>query len=284
MQRLGTPVLPNELQSQPIQQFGMSRPSAGLAEVSQRADDSPPEVVLPDAVDHDPGRKGMVGAHQPAGQGQAAAGLLRSLPGGRDRQQRMSPGQDRRHSRFHPATGTHGLAPPQDVGRRRAAAIPQGPNQGFGSEFGPEQLDLPGGFLRCLAVVRIDVFQVAESNLQTLFILAGQLLWAGVRSSGGVSSISRRSCRRASGSSASLRLMNLSSTGLAFSLSAACRDSISPLILLLWASRLELSSWSRKGFAAGVKKGSSRVSLASMGRLGSSVMAGAASRARRRPL
>ena len=133
-------------------------------------------MVLPDAVDHDPGRERMVGVHQPAGQSQAAAGLLRSFPGGRDSQRRKSRGQNGRDPRFHPAAGAHGIAPPQDVGGRRAAAIPQGPNQGFGSEFGPEQLDLPGGFLRCLAVVRIDVFQVAESNLQTLFILAGQLL------------------------------------------------------------------------------------------------------------
>ena len=53
----------------------MAGPVAGLAEVVHRAHQTFAEVVLPDAIDHHPGRQRIPGVDQPVGQLQSAASL-----------------------------------------------------------------------------------------------------------------------------------------------------------------------------------------------------------------
>ena len=87
----------NSTESQ-VEQFGMSRPSAGLAEVVERLDQAGTEVMFPDAVDDYPGRQRMVRLSQPSGERQAPAGLLRPRPGWLHRKGCLAVGQHGRHS------------------------------------------------------------------------------------------------------------------------------------------------------------------------------------------
>ena len=65
MDRLDAPSLIDEEPSQPVQQFGVGRLLAHLAEVVWIGRQAPAEVVLPDAVDHDPGSEGIARVHDP---------------------------------------------------------------------------------------------------------------------------------------------------------------------------------------------------------------------------
>ena len=70
MQRLDVPAARDEFRRQPVEQLGMAGCLAHAAEVARRAGQAPPEMVLPDPVDDDAGREGIVGPAQPASQGQ----------------------------------------------------------------------------------------------------------------------------------------------------------------------------------------------------------------------
>ena len=51
-QLLHGPAIVHELRGQPVQQFGMRRHAAAMAEIAGRRHQALPEVILPDAVDH----------------------------------------------------------------------------------------------------------------------------------------------------------------------------------------------------------------------------------------
>ena len=74
---LDAPALADELGGQPIEQFGIRRQRAHLAEIAGRADDAGAEVPSPDAIDHHARRQRIVVGGDPFGQGApASAGEL----------------------------------------------------------------------------------------------------------------------------------------------------------------------------------------------------------------
>src|SRR5260370_1581662 len=75
MQSLERPAVGNKLTSQGIEQLGMSRRLAELAEIAGRAHDPGAKVLLPDAVDDHAGRQRMVRPGKPARQLEPAAAL-----------------------------------------------------------------------------------------------------------------------------------------------------------------------------------------------------------------
>ena len=68
----------DEAAGEVIEQFGVGRPFAELAEVDWRADDPTAEMLLPDAIDHDAGRQRIVRAGDGVGEFQTAASLFES--------------------------------------------------------------------------------------------------------------------------------------------------------------------------------------------------------------
>ncbi len=70
---LDVPTRPDELDGQPVQQFRVGRRRALGAEVLHRADDAVAELLVPEAVDVDPGRQRVVLVEQPFGQAEAVA-------------------------------------------------------------------------------------------------------------------------------------------------------------------------------------------------------------------
>ena len=73
MHRLDAPAALDEGMGQPVEQLGMRRRLAVLAEVARRRDDPPAEMLLPDPVDHHPGGQRVVGARDPPRQRHAPA-------------------------------------------------------------------------------------------------------------------------------------------------------------------------------------------------------------------
>jgi hypothetical protein len=67
MHRFHAPAARDELGGQPVEQFGVRRRFAHLAEVARRAHDALAEVMLPDAVHHHPRREGVIGRDEPLG-------------------------------------------------------------------------------------------------------------------------------------------------------------------------------------------------------------------------
>ena len=63
---LERPAVFDQLDGQPVEQFGVGRGFAVGAEVVGRGDDSAAEVVLPEPVDDDAGRQRLVGPGEPA--------------------------------------------------------------------------------------------------------------------------------------------------------------------------------------------------------------------------
>ncbi len=74
-----------------VEQFGVRRPLAELAEVAGRADQAPAEVVLPDAVHHHARSERVILAGDRAGQLKPAAALRegRRVLNGEDGQEAM---------------------------------------------------------------------------------------------------------------------------------------------------------------------------------------------------
>ena len=72
---LDRPAFLHETVGQKIQQLGVAGPIARLAEVVYRRHDPFPKVVLPDAIDHHPGRQRIPGVDDPVRQLQAPASL-----------------------------------------------------------------------------------------------------------------------------------------------------------------------------------------------------------------
>ena len=80
VQRLELPVVVDQPQREPIEQLGMRRRRAQLAEVVGRADDAAAEVMLPDAVDDHPRGEHVLAARRstrPARGGGRPSGRLR---------------------------------------------------------------------------------------------------------------------------------------------------------------------------------------------------------------
>ena len=78
--RLEPPAAGDQLGGEPVEQLGMRGRLAPNAEIARRRHDPPAEMVLPEPVDDHPGRQGIVGLGEPAGQGRPAAGLV-AVPG-----------------------------------------------------------------------------------------------------------------------------------------------------------------------------------------------------------
>src|SRR4030095_2461315 len=58
--RLYTPTRLGEFACQPVEQFRMARRLRSRAEIARRAHEPGPEMMLPDAVDHDARREGVI--------------------------------------------------------------------------------------------------------------------------------------------------------------------------------------------------------------------------------
>src|SRR5215510_1072543 len=65
MHLLDAPAARNELASQPIEQVEMRRAPTLQAKIARCRNDAPPEVMLPDAVDHHSRGQRIVGAGNP---------------------------------------------------------------------------------------------------------------------------------------------------------------------------------------------------------------------------
>ncbi len=65
MHRLQAPLVPHELDGQPVQQFAVRRPAAQLPEITGSLHDPAPEVPVPETVHHHPRRHRVVGTGNP---------------------------------------------------------------------------------------------------------------------------------------------------------------------------------------------------------------------------
>ena len=70
----------DELGREPIEQFGMGRRHAVIAEITWRRNEAPSEMSLPDPVHHDPRRERIRRIGNPVGEGETAL-LLGRLRG-----------------------------------------------------------------------------------------------------------------------------------------------------------------------------------------------------------
>src|SRR6266567_5821969 len=83
------PFLGNEFRRQPIEQFGMRGQRALRAEIVFRLHEAASEILLPDAIDDDPGSERILRINDPAGQikagweGGSLVGRLESMKNGR---------------------------------------------------------------------------------------------------------------------------------------------------------------------------------------------------------
>ena len=74
MDRLHAPPAPDEFPGQPVDKLGMAGPASVLPQIAGLGHQPRAEVVLPDAIDHHPGGKGVVGTGDPFGQHLAPVG------------------------------------------------------------------------------------------------------------------------------------------------------------------------------------------------------------------
>ena len=65
MQLFEAPAVRDEAAREPVEQLGMRRRLAELAEVARRADEPAPEMVLPDAVDDHAGGERILRLREP---------------------------------------------------------------------------------------------------------------------------------------------------------------------------------------------------------------------------
>ena len=77
MHPLEPPAAVHELGGQPVEQLGVGRRLAQLAEVVGRRHDSAAEVILPEPIGHHPGRPRVAAVGQPVGQRPSLAGSVR---------------------------------------------------------------------------------------------------------------------------------------------------------------------------------------------------------------
>ena len=82
VQLLDRPTLVDELERQIVEQLGMAGPSSGHAEVVRRGHQPLAEVVLPDAVDEHARKERVRRRRDPAGEGSASPGSIRSARDG----------------------------------------------------------------------------------------------------------------------------------------------------------------------------------------------------------
>ena len=106
MHGLDRPAAGDEPGREPVEQLGMARRLAADAEVRRRRDDPPAEVVLPDPVDHHPGRQRMIGPGQPVRQLEPAARCRPQRPAVRLAGQEREP----RHAARNDRSGLAGIA------------------------------------------------------------------------------------------------------------------------------------------------------------------------------
>ena len=132
---------------EPVEQFGMTRRFAAEAEVGRGRDDPPAEVVLPDPVDHHPGRQRIARAGSASAPARAARSRLRRRPGWRLAVQERKPRNSARHDRAR----TGRITAAAGVRRRRLAlgdGIAPGRSGGSDVRLQPDQLVCatpPGG-------------------------------------------------------------------------------------------------------------------------------------------
>src|SRR5271155_5313944 len=101
---LEAPAAVHQLDSQPVEQFGMRRGLALHAEVLAGRDDPGPEIGLPDPVDDRPRGGGRLAVDQPSGECQPR--------GGRARGHRI---QERGHTRLDWFDWLEEIAPLEDL-------------------------------------------------------------------------------------------------------------------------------------------------------------------------
>ena len=118
VQGLETPTAVHELAGQPVQQLGMGWPRSGASEVAGRAHQPHAEVMLPDAVHHDPGGQRMVGLGQPLGQREAPPGGFGAPIGLFHPVGRQLSVEHRRHPGQHLVPGIGVFAPSQNPSGR----------------------------------------------------------------------------------------------------------------------------------------------------------------------
>ena len=135
MHRLERPSLGDELAGQPVEQLGMGWRRPFVAEIAGGADHPPAEVMLPDPVDHHPGRQRVRRAGDPVGQDSPTTRTPAPSAGGAASRGRL--GRDhRRKPRLDLRPRRSRVASAQDERlRRRRAAL--GHAKGLGS--GPLQ-------------------------------------------------------------------------------------------------------------------------------------------------
>ena len=91
MQFLQAPAIGDEAMGQPVEQLGMRRLLAQLAEVARGGHQPAAEMILPDAVDDDARGERIVRLREPAGQRRAAARGVGEIGGDLGRASRRAP-------------------------------------------------------------------------------------------------------------------------------------------------------------------------------------------------
>ena len=125
MQPFRAPALPHEFDSQPIEQFWVSRTRSGLTEVSRRGDDALSEMMLPKSVDDDSCRQRMLGTGQPLGERESQTGRF-ALDVGRPNRVRFTRRtQDRQEPRRDLGAGEIDIASMQQPNRWSLTDVPQ---------------------------------------------------------------------------------------------------------------------------------------------------------------
>ncbi len=124
MHGLQAPAGTLKLQGQPVEQFGMRGLVTRLSEVANAAHDPLAEMVLPDAVDHDPRGQWVIGLSQPSGERQAPASRCGVGPRGLDFKGFGGITQDRGDAGLNQGAGILIVTAAIDVSGGRRTAIP----------------------------------------------------------------------------------------------------------------------------------------------------------------
>ena len=154
----------------------MRRAAAGVAEVRECFDQATAEMVEPDPVDHHPGGQRMVRVDQPAGHRQPTTRRVGARPGGLDRQRRFSVGQDTGDTGADAVARLVVLAPAEQPGRGRVAAVPKRPDSRLDRHFCLELLDPVVGGLGEFLEPGVLFLECRDGDRQPFLELAGQVL------------------------------------------------------------------------------------------------------------
>ena len=169
-----------ELGGQPVEQHGVSRFFAPLAELAGRVDQAASEVVHPDAIDQGAADQGMTATGQPPGPRQAASGGRSFLVVGFDHQPLAVGGGHRQAARGHLVAGLPMIAAVEQLGHRHLAGHRHQHSQEFllrlpaADRLDPlvERLDLVG-------VLLVVLVEIAAGDVELGVFLQQGLLFGG---------------------------------------------------------------------------------------------------------